>query len=222
MTTIKLDKREIKGKKTKSLRRQGIVPAVIYDKTGNSTMVQGNLGEFVRVLKGATTTTVIEIDLDGKSHKTFIKEVETDPITDEIVHIAFFEVNDQDVITYELPISLTGVSIAVKNNLGVLVQPTQSLYVRSTLKDMRPMLEIDISPLEHPGQSINLSDIVLPDGVEFVRKDAEDKAIATITELQKLVEEDETVTTAEGEEGEETAEGEDSAETPAEGEATEE
>lgn len=216
MTKIKLDKRELKGKKTKALRRQGIIPAVIYDKDGNSTMVQGTLGDFVRTLKGATTTTIIEAELDGKAHKTFIKEIESDPITDSLIHISLFEVNDQDVISYELPITLVGVSIAVKNNLGVLVQPTSTLYVRSTLKDMVPEIQIDISTLEHPGQSINLSEVVLPAGIEFVQKDVEDKAIATITDLQKSVEEEiaeEAAAAAEaglveGEEGEAAAEGE--------------
>ncbi|WKZ31496.1 MAG: 50S ribosomal protein L25 [Candidatus Dojkabacteria bacterium] len=216
MTKIKLEKRELKGKKTKQLRREGIIPAVIYDKTGNSTMVQGVLGDFVRILENATTTTVIEAELDGTVHKTFIKEIEKDPITDSVVHISFFEVNDKDIITYELPVALIGTSIAVKNNLGVLVQPTKTLHVRSTLSAMKPVLELDISGLEHPGQSINLSEIQLPEGVEFVQKDVEDKAIATITDLQKSVEEEIAEEAAAAAEAGEVVEGEEGAEGAAE------
>jgi large subunit ribosomal protein L25 len=235
MIDLKLEKREITGKKAKRLRREGTIPSVIYNRKNESYNAKSSAGDLERVLKGISTTTVLDVNYDGRDLKAFVRDIEKDPITGELIHVSFFEIDPSQKITYELPFTLTGVSPAVKNNIGVLIQPTKAVPVRSKLEDMVDEIKIDISDLEVVGQSILLREIELPEGIEFVQKDISDKAIATISQLQKLIveeeeEADEDEEAVEGEEGEaaegETAEGEEGAEgeaaegeTVAEGEA---
>lgn len=197
------------------------MPAVIYNSKGESFNVQGISGEIVKALHGVTTTTLIDIDFDGTQYKAFVKEIDKDPITSAFRHVAFYAVNDSDTIIFELPFKLEGVSPAVKNNLGVLVQPTKTIAVRGKVSDMIAEYTVDIENLEVPGDGILIKDIELPDGLEFVQEGIDDRAIATVTQLQKLVEEEDAEAEALAAEGAEEVEGEEEGAEGEEGEGEE-
>jgi uncharacterized membrane protein YukC len=116
-------------------------------------------------------------------------------------------------MTFTIPFKIVGVAPAVKNNLGILVEVLPSIDVRGKLSDLVPFIEIDVTKLEHPGQSISLDDLDLPKSLELLNEDLAETTVVTITELQEEIaieepeaEEEEEV---EGEEGEgEEAEGE--------------
>jgi len=185
---IQLQKRELTGKKAKRLLKDAIVPAVIYNAKGESTSVKGAYGDLIKLLANATTTTVIDVDIDGKTVKAIIKDVDTNPITDHIRHIAFFEVNEKTEMEFSIPFALTGESPAVKNNLGVLIQVSQNVAVKTKLASLVPEISVDISKLETPGMTISVEDIKLPDGIVLVRKEDAKLAIVTVTKIQKQLE----------------------------------
>lgn len=207
---IKLQKRELLGKKAKRLLRENIVPAVVYNSKGESIPVQGQFGEFVKLIANSTTTTIIDLDIDGDKRKAIIKEVETHPVTDHIRHISFFEVDDSTEMVFSVPFSLTGISPAVKNNLGVLVQVAQNVEVKAKVSALVPEIVIDISKMENPGMTISVEDLELPEGMTLVREEDSKIAIVTVTKLQKTLE----VEDAEGDdsESEEEEDGAESAE----------
>lgn len=209
MEPLKLEKRTLLGKKAKRLYKQnGLIPGVFYNSNKESRTVEITQGEVERLLQHATTSTVVAVDYEGKAYKALVKEVDVDPIKDQIRHISLFEIDPKAEMTYEIPIEIIGISPAVKNNLGVLVLPTKSLEVRCKLEDLIDVIEVDISGLEHPGQTIMVSDLKLPESFKLPNEEAANRAIASITQLQKLVETEEEVPVAEGEEGEEVVEGE--------------
>jgi len=112
-------------------------------------------------------------------------------------------------MNFTLPFTFKGISPAVKNNIGILVQISDSISVRGKLEDLIPEIEIDVTGLEHPGQTISMEDVNLPKGLELIHKDDEDLPIATITQLQKIeVIEEPEPEEEEGVEGEEDVEGE--------------
>lgn len=220
---LKLQKRELLGKKAKRLLKEDLVPAVVYNSKKESTPVQGNYGEFVKLVANSTTTTIIELDIDGKKLKAIIKEVDTDPVTDHIRHISFFEVDEKTEMVFSVPFTLTGVSPAVKNNLGVLVQVSQSLDVKSTVSALVPEIIVDISKMATPGMTISVEDLELPEGMKLIRDEDSKLAVVTVTKLQKTLEvedaeaaEGEEDESEEEEEGAEKAEGEAPTEAPAE------
>jgi len=202
---IQLQKRELTGKKAKRLLKDELIPAVIYNAKGESTSVKGSYGEIVKLLANSTTTTIIDVDIDGKTVKAIIKDVDKDPITDHVRHIAFFEIDEKTEMEFSIPFSLTGESPAVKNNLGVLIQVSQKLAVKTKLANLVPEISVDISKLSTPGMTISVEDIKLPSGIVLVRKEDEKLAIVTVTKIQKQLE---VVENEENEESEESTEGE--------------
>ncbi|KKR05542.1 MAG: 50S ribosomal protein L25 [candidate division WS6 bacterium GW2011_GWF2_39_15] len=211
MEKIVLNKREITGGKVAHLLKQGIVAAVVYNEKAESFNVQITVKEANWLAAHATSTTILDAELDGKKIKTVVKDFDFNPITDEVRHVSFFQIDENKEMIFTIPFKLTGISPAVKNNLGILVKALPAVDVKCKLADLVSEIEIDISNLEHPGQTISMNDIALPKGMTLPNDEHAMSAIVTITQLQKLEEELPTATPAEGEEG---------AEAPAEGEAT--
>jgi len=155
--------------------------------------------------------------------KVIVKEADINPFTERIRHIAFFEIDEKQEITFTIPFKIIGVAPAVKNNLGILVEVLPSIDVRGKLSDLVPFIEIDVTKLEHPGQSISLDELELPKSLKLVNEDLAKATVVTITELQEevVVEEPKAEEEVEGEEGKgKEVEGEEE-ETKEEAEATE-
>ena len=217
------EKREVLGKKNKRLFDEGYIPAVVYNSKGDSTNIKITRSFASKIMSEVTSATVLDADYDGKDMKVIVKEIDVNPFTERIRHIAFFEIDEKQEMTFTIPFKIVGVAPAVKNNLGILVDVLSSIDVRGKLSDLVPFIEIDVTKLEHPGQSISLDDLDLPKSLELVNEDLAETTVVTITELQEEViieepevEEEEEIEgeEVEGEEGEE-VEGE-------EGEAKEE
>jgi large subunit ribosomal protein L25 len=218
MEKIKLNKRKVVGKKTKKLRDENVIPGVIYNSSGESINVSIDRGVAVQLYKTATPTTILEVEISKKSKKAIVKDIDIDPRTDRILHVSLFEVDPKDKIDFTIPFTLKGVAPAVKNSIGILVQVNDGIDVRCKLDDLISEIEVDVTNLEHPGQTITMEDIELPDGLEIIHKDDKNIPIATITQLQKLEileetkeeddEDEEGEDGEEGEEGEKVAEGE--------------
>ena len=213
MEKLQLQKREITGKKVRHLRKDGLTPAVVYNANGESINVAMKTADADWINRNTTSTTILETTLGNDSFKTLVKELNINPVTDEINHVSLFRIDESVPMVFTIPFNIIGISPAVKNNLGVLVNVLDSIEVRCKLKDLKPSIDIDISKLENVGQTINVDDIKLPEGMSLINDEQAKATIVTITEVQKVEE----VTPAPTEEA--TVEGE----APAEGEeATEE
>ncbi len=202
MEKITLKKRDLVGKKIKSLRTEGLVPAVVYNSKGESTNVSLEKGLAVQIHREATSTTILDIDIDGKEIKAIVKEFDIDPRTEAILHVSFFEIDPKAVMNFTIPFVLEGISPAVKNNLGILVQVLSALEVRCSLDKLVSEITINVSGLEHPGQTIALNDITLPEGIELIHEEDMEATIVTITQLQKIEEVEQTTEESGTEEGE--------------------
>ena len=208
MEKIVLTKRNILGNKSKNLLKENLTPAVIYNAKGESTNIQIDSRIAGQISREATSTTIYDVELDGKASKVLIKEIDFNPRTEELRHISFFEIDESKPMVFTVPFHIVGISPAVKNNLGVLVEALDSIDVRCKLSDLKPFIEIDISGLDHPGQSIAVEDIKLPEGMNLINEESKKSTIVTITEPQK----EEEVIAPVATEGEEVAEGTEGAE----------
>jgi large subunit ribosomal protein L25 len=197
MEKLILQKREVTGKKVKNLREDGFVPAVVYNsKTESFNTVMSNT-DAQWLYKHTTSTTILDAELDGKNFKCLVKDFDINSVTGEINHVSLFEIDQNAVMAFTIPFEIIGISPAVKNNLGVLVNPLTDIEVHTNLAHLVPSIPIDISGLDHPGQTITVRDIKLPEGLDLINDEILDAAIVTITELQK---EEVIETPAEGEE----------------------
>ena len=216
---IKANKRDLTGKKVKQLRREKKLPAVLYGPNRASTNITIDPLEFNRLFKDVGYSKLFDLDLDGDKVKVLVKDLQKDILSDSTIHVDLYQVNMKKEITAEIPLHFTGESFAVKNNLGLLVTPLQSIDVTCLPGDLPAFLEVSIDQLNEIGDSFTAGDIKLPEGVELANDVTPDSPVVYISAPQKAIEEEvvEEEETAESE-GEETAagaeEGESSEEEP--------
>lgn len=209
MEKLQLQKRKITGKKVRHLRTDGLTPAVVYNSKGESTNTTMSNSDADWLYRNTTSTTILDTQLEKDSFKTLVKELDINPVTEEINHISLFQIDENAPMVFTIPFDIVGISPAVKNNLGVLVNVLDSIEVRCKLSELQPSIEIDISKLENIGQTINVNDIQLPKGMSLINDDLARATIVTITDIQKIEEVIVAPVEAEVVEGEEaTAEGE--------------
>ncbi len=188
MEKLQLEKRDVTGKKVRHIRNEGFVPAVVYNSKGESFNVSMNASDADWLSRNATSTTILDTSLEKDSFKTLVKEFDINPVSEQINHVSLFQIDENAPMVFTIPFNMIGISPAVKNNLGVLVNVLDSIEVRCKLKDLKPYIEIDISGLDHVGQTINVDDIKLPDGISLINDEQAKATIVTITEAQKIEE----------------------------------
>lgn len=188
MEKLKLQKRDVTGKKVKALREKGLVPAVVYNSKTESYNTLINKPDVERLYRSTTSTTIFDAEIDGREFKCLVKGFDVNSVTGEINHVSIFEIDENAPMIFTVPFTLVGVSPAVKNNLGILVNALDSVDVKCQLKKLQPEIVIDISNLTEPGQTISVEDITLPDGMTLVNDDIRTTAIVTIADAQKIEE----------------------------------
>jgi large subunit ribosomal protein L25 len=162
--------REGRGKgSARKLRAIGRIPAVIY-RGGGSTPVELNKKEISRVIQSAGTRHLVtlrfpakENDQDEQTKLAIMKQVQRDPLTEEILHVDFFEVAMDKASIFRVPLEIVGISVGVKAG-GMLQQSLSELEVRCLPSAIPDNIRIDISSLEI-GQSIHFKEVDLGEGV---------------------------------------------------------
>lgn len=180
-------KRDILGKKVKNLREQGLVPAEVYGGGVENAHIVVSAKEFNKVFKQAGENTIISLSIDGKEQKALIHDVDFDALTEAPIHADFRAIRMDEKLRVHIPVRFTGESAAVKNG-GVLVKAMQELEVESLPADLPHEFSVDLSVLVELGNSIHVSDLVVPKGVEIL---AESEAVIVTVTAQ--VEEEEVV-----------------------------
>ena len=187
MEKVKFLERDLNGKKNKILLKDGFVPAVVYNAKTESKNIMLDTSTAKQILKNATSTTILDTELDGKSFKVVVKEIDINPITEELRHISFFEIDESKDMVFSIPFEIIGISPAVKNNLGVLVEVMDSIEVRCKVNDLIPSIKVDISGLEHPGQSISIDELEIPKDMSLINDELKNETVLTITENQEEI-----------------------------------
>lgn len=194
--------REIHGKKVKRLRREGLVPGVVYGPVMDQTIsVSVNEREFRKFYMSHGHSTIFTLKWDGGSQPVLIREVQMEPVRQDMLHIDFFAPNMMVVLRQSVPVSLHGASHEIEAG-GVLQHVLNELEVEALPSDLPSELHIDISGLTSVGDSLHVRDIAAPENVTIVTDP--DATVASVI-LQAVEEEP---AEEEGEEGEEVTEGE--------------
>lgn len=202
---IKAKKRAITGKKVKNMREEGLVPGSVYGPKREPMNIVIPNKDFRKIFEEAEYNKLIDLEIEGekKGAQVLIKEVQVDPITDEYLNVSLYEIDSNQRIVAEVPVNLIGISPAVKNNIGFLVNPIDTIELRCLPKDLPEDITIDVSNLAEIGDGIGLDKIKLPEGVEFANIADLTASIVYIAPPQKEIEEEKPETAEEVEEGEE-------------------
>lgn len=172
--TIELEARTVRGKKVARLRKQSIVPGVVYGsiKSDKPYNVQMPLGAFEKAFKAAGKHSPVSLRLNGKPAIAMIKDVERDAVKRTPLHVSFHAVKSDEPVVAEIPIRLIGEgeSEAEKNGLIVL-QTLEKLEVKALPLHLPEALEVSIASLKAAGDRLTVADLKMADGVEIVDND---------------------------------------------------
>lgn len=194
-------KRTVTGKEVRHLRREGIIPGVLYGPGFDALSVQVPWVDLRTVLLQAGGSRVIELMVDGEKYNALVRSVQRTPVRGDVLHIDFYRVQMDVAIRTEVPIVLTGNGEAIEDAGGVLVQELMSLAVECLPSDLPSEITVDVSGLTEVGQMILVSDLPELPGVTY--HDGPDTVIVATTYQQRAAEEEEEEEEVEAEEGEE-------------------
>lgn len=142
------------------LRAEGKLPAIVYNRHGQSRSILLDSAEFAKAVAGVSESTILKIAIDGKTTEAFIKDRQVNWLRGTLLHVDFFEVEQDQAIRAHVSIHLSGTPIGVREG-GVLETPVHEIEVECLPKDLPSKIELDISGLG-ANHSIHVRDISLP------------------------------------------------------------
>ena len=179
---LTLKEREVTGKKVKNLRAEGMIPSVVYG--GKEPVLLAS--EYVtteKVLLEAGYHSPIDLMVDGKKKLAIVKDVHIDPVTRRIVNIEFQAISAREAVEATTPIVIVGFdeSEASKTYHFALNQSMDEIDVKAKPADLPKVLEIDASGMESIDDKLKISNIKLPENVEFADKELDmEQVIASL------------------------------------------
>jgi large subunit ribosomal protein L25 len=115
-------------------------------------------------------TEIIYLQLDGEERPTFVRYVQRNPVTDQVLHVDFLQINLQDKVKIEVPIHFTGMSPAVDAYGGILTHHLNRVLVEALPTNIPSSIEVDVSGLTEIGQSLHVSDLDAPADSEIIHE----------------------------------------------------
>src|SRR5215208_6705642 len=178
-------RRSIVGKKVRQLRRQGLVPGIVYGPVVAGTVpVSVDRREFLKFYQTNGHSTLFVLRWEDGDQSVFIREVQQDPVRREPIHIDFFAPNLLMPVRAIVPIAFHNQNNAID---GMLAEIRNEVEVEALPASIPHQIDVDVSGLVQPGDAIRVGDLNLPDGVTAVT--AEDETIVQIEAVYQEPEE---------------------------------
>ncbi len=204
--TIIAEMRDIQGTgASRRLRHAGKIPAILYGAGKDTAMLTLSHNSLFHNLEDESFhSSILTVEIDGKKEKAILRDVQMHAFKQLIMHIDLQRISAKDKIHMNVPFHVTGGEDApgVKIESGIISHLMTELEIICLPADLPEFISIDVSAL-NLGDSIHLSEIALPDGVEstIMSHGGDDLAVVTVVAVRTPVE-DEEVEEAEGEEAE--------------------
>jgi len=168
--SFKVTTRSVNGKKTRFLRREGITPAHLFGQGLDSVAVQCPTNDLQRAIsqKGTTRLMDLKLDTEKEARSVFIREIQRDALSGELIHVDFYQVNKNRKIRVAVPVVLVGDAPASKLKNNIIEQLMSEVEVESLPGDLPPQIEVDITPLAEANQAMHIRDIKVKPGVAIM------------------------------------------------------
>jgi large subunit ribosomal protein L25 len=165
-------KRTVKGKQVGALRRQGILPGIIYGKLGKKhidpVMIQLDLHDASQIIKLLTGSSLVTVDVEGKEYPVVLRELQKDIIYGTLRHVDFMAVSLTEKLQTAVPIELVGQAPAETNLAAVVVTGISELMVECLPQDMPERIEVDATILVDLDSAIYVKDLTVPENVQVL------------------------------------------------------
>lgn len=186
LIALSAKKRDVTGKKVKALRRDGIVPATVYQKGKESVSVTVDYQEFVKAYSAAGLGQPVELTVDGEKRLTMIKEVDLDPAKHTVMHVAFHAVRANRAVEAEIPVEIEGdIPAEVKGNFTV--RPNDTVLVKAIPANLPEKIVVSGELLQEAGDTITVADVKAMSDVEIL---SEPETQLFVAEEPRVVEEE--------------------------------
>jgi large subunit ribosomal protein L25 len=222
---LNAEPRSVSGKgASRRLRHEGLVPAIVYGGDADPVTICIKQNEFMHQLDNeAIYTQIIDLQVGSDTEEVILRDLQRHPYKFQVMHADFFRIDKKKPIKIVVPIHVNNAEdcIGVREDGGMMTQLVTEIEIISLPKNLPEYLEIDAENL-HLGESLHLSDIQLPEGVEIValthveETEHDDHDLGVLSIVKTRAEEEisdeapEAPETEEGEDGEDGAEADDS------------
>ena len=176
---LEAEHRDVIGKQVKALRRQGKLPGILYGRSMQPTPILMDLRDASRTLNQLAPSSLVTVVLAGEKHLALVREKQRDFIRRTLKHIDFQAVSMKEKLRVNVLVEIVGLSPAVKDFSGVLVEGLTEVEVECFPQDLPSKISVDISGLKRIGDSISVRDLIMPPNV--VSLDNPDGMILIVT-----------------------------------------
>lgn len=178
---LKATKRTVTGKQVQQLRRQGLLPGVVYGYKMEPTPVSLDAHNAGLVLPKLTSSSIVTIDLEGKQITVLVREKQKNFIKNFFTHVDFQAVSLTETIRAYVSLHLHGTAPAIKEFQAAIVTSMNEIEVEALPNDLPERIEVDLSKLAALGDAIHVKDLPIPSGVEVLTDGEEVVVVATAT-----------------------------------------
>lgn len=151
---------------SRRIRRSGRIPGVIYGRSGQAKAIDLDALEFTSGIKNISESTIVKVEIDGKSYEAFVKDTQRNIMDGKILHVDFYEVESGVILRTKVPIQIYGNPVGVREG-GTFEVPIHDIEVECLPKDLPERIQVDVSGLK-VNQSIHVRDLVLGEGVRTI------------------------------------------------------
>lgn len=163
------DRREVVGKKVARLRRDGMLPAVVYGHGHDSEAIQMDARVFDDLRRHAGRNALVDLKIGGgRAVPVLLHGVQEHPVNRHPLHADFLVVRMTEEMTVDVPIVMVGTSEAVEKQGGTLLHLRDTVQVRALPADLPSGMELDVTPLESFEMVLHVGDLVKPDRVTIL------------------------------------------------------
>lgn len=167
--TLAAEHREVTGKAVHRLRKQGLLPAVVYGHGEASSNVTIDAHEFDVLRRHSGPNTLVDLSVDGKKARpVLINQVQIHPVDRRPLHADLFLVRMTEELTVDVPLVATGESHAVVQLNGTLLHPTETVRVRALPDHLPQSIEYSVESLVDFDTALHVSDLVVPADVTLL------------------------------------------------------
>jgi len=181
---------------SRRLRRTAVVPAIVYGGTNEPQTISIEQKELIRHLDNeAFYSHVLTMNLDGKPESVVLRDLQRHPYKAVILHADFMRIDNKTVLNMNVPLHFINeeTAVGVKQEGGLVARLATDVEVSCLAKDLPEYIEVDLTEL-HLGESIHLSEVKVPNGVDLVAlSHGNDLAIVSISKPRSVSEDTEEV-----------------------------
>ncbi|MEX2054231.1 MAG: 50S ribosomal protein L25 [Candidatus Colwellbacteria bacterium] len=184
---LKAEKRALLGKRVKTLREGGSLPAELYGHGVDNVHLTLDTIDFDKVYREGGENTIVNVKFGDESRPALIHNVQIDPVSQKVLSVDFYEVNLKEKISTNVPLEFVGESLAVEELEGVLIKALDEVEVEALPMNIPHSIVVDISILDDFTKSISVADLKV-DG-DFIIKTDPDTGVASVAEPREEEEE---------------------------------